>query len=336
MNSILTHPVVGDEVLDGPFGDDQTGPIIRDWQPHHVSLFGEHILLLKHRLATSELFSDEGLARLIEATPVEHCYVNTMDRRSHNPRSRREGAIGDLSGAEALEAVKRGNIWINIHKLTQTDARYQSLLDEIFAEFEDKVPGLKTYKHSMTLLISSPKVQVYYHCDVPGQMLWQLRGTKRVYVYPNAAPFLTQPAMERIVLGESHETAMPYEPWFDDYAEAIDLKAGEMVYWPLNCPHRVVNHDCLNVSLTTEHWTDPLRNVYAVNFANGVIRRTLKPKNLARTTSGPGFYAKAGVAAAWKLAGLQKKRQRVRTIDFAVDPNAPDGLRDIPAYIASR
>lgn len=310
--------------------------IITDWQPHHVSLFGEYILHLKHRLSESPLFSDDALARLIEKTPPDHCYVNTMDKRSHNPRSRREGAIAGLSGAEALQAVRAGNIWINIHKLGQTDASYAALLDEIFAEFEARVPGLATYKRSMTLLISSPNVQVYYHCDVPGQMLWQMRGAKRVFVYPNRAPFLTQPAMEKIVLGEAHETGMPYEPWFDDYAEIIDLEAGGMLYWPLNCPHRVVNHDSLNVSMTTEHWADPLRDVYAVNYANGVIRRILGERRLSLATSGPSFWAKAAVAAMMKKSGLQKLKQRKRLIDFAVDPAAPDSVRDVPAYAFGR
>jgi hypothetical protein len=310
--------------------------ILADFKPHHVSLFGEHILHLKHRLAESTLFTDAALAKLIEKTPPAHLYVNTMDRRSHNPRSRREGAIDGLAGAEALEAVRSGNIWINIHKLGQTDSAYADLLDDIFREFEGRVPGLKTYKRSMTLLISSPKVNVYYHCDVPGQMLWQMRGVKRVYVYPNKVPFLTQPAMEKVVLGESHETAMPYETWFDDYADVIDLEAGEMLYWPLNCPHRVVNHDCLNVSMTTEHWTDELRNVYAVNYANGILRRQLGSKHLSRNTSGPSFWAKAGLAAAMKTTGLQRLSQRKRLIDFAVDPRAPDSVRDIPAYALGR
>jgi hypothetical protein len=310
--------------------------ILADFKPHHLSLFGEHILHLKHRLAESPLFTDAALARLIEKTPAAHLYVNTMDRRSHNPRSRREGAIDGLSGAEALEAVRSGNIWINIHKLGETDSAYADLLEDIFREFEGRVPGLKTYKRSMTLLISSPKVNVYYHCDVPGQMLWQMRGVKRVYVYPNKAPFLTQPAMEKVVLGESHETAMPYEQWFDEYASVIDLEAGEMLYWPLNCPHRVVNHDCLNVSMTTEHWTEELRNTYAVNYANGIIRRHLGSKSLSRNTSGPSFWGKAGLAAAMKTTGLQKLSQRKRLIDFAVDPRAPDSVRDIPAYALGR
>jgi len=310
--------------------------ILADWQPHHATLFGEHILRLKHRLADSALFSDMALARLIENTPPAHLYVNTMDRRSHNPRSRREGATGGLSGVQALEAVRAGNIWINIHKPGETDPAYAELLGEIFAEFEGRVPGLKTYRRSMTLLISSPNVQVYYHCDVPGQMLWQMRGVKRVYVYPNKAPFLSQPTMEKVVLGETHETGMPYELWFDEYAEKIDLAAGEMLHWPLNCPHRVVNHDCLNVSMTTEHWTDELRNIYAVNYANGILRRALGSKTLSRNTSGPSFWGKAALAAAIKSSGLQKLHQRKRLIDFAVDPKAPDGVRDVPAYALGR
>ena len=50
------------------------------------------------------------------------------------------------------------------------------------------------------ILISSPNAQVYYHADLPGQSLWQIRGTKRVYIYPPVAPFLTPEQIERIIL----------------------------------------------------------------------------------------------------------------------------------------
>ena len=183
------------------------------------------------------------------------------------------------------------------------------MLREIYAELEARVPGFKSYKHKMSILISSPKVQVYYHADVPGQTLWQVRGTKRVYVYPNTAPFLPQPGIEKIVLGEAHEVSLDYQPWFDSTPQVIDLEPGRMLHWPLNCPHRIVNADCLNVSFTTEHLTDELRNAYAVNYANGILRRTLGLQNLARPTSGLGLYARLGLAAAYKFSGLQKRRK---------------------------
>ena len=178
---------------------------------------------------------------------------------------------------DTLDAVRKGHIWVLLQQPHEIEAAYGDLLRDIYAELEERVPGFKSYKHKMSILISSPKVQVYYHADVPGQTLWQVRGTKRVYVYPNTAPFLPQPGIEKIVLGEAHEISLAYEPWFDDYAEVIDLKPGRMLHWPLNCPHRIVNADCLNVSFTTEHMTDDLRNVYAVNYANGILRRTLGP-----------------------------------------------------------
>jgi hypothetical protein len=37
-----------------------------------------------------------------------------------------------------------------------------------------------------------------------------------------------------------------------------------------------------------------------------------------------------------KKSGLQARNQRKRLIDFAVDPRAPDGVRDVPSYALGR
>jgi hypothetical protein len=105
-----------------------------------------------------------------------------------------------------------------------------------------------------------------------------------------------------------------------------------MLHWPLNCPHRIVNANCLNVSFTTEHMTDELRNAYAVNYANGILRRTLGLKTLARPTSGLGLYARLGLAAAYKYSGLQAHKRSGFRIDFAVDPSAPFSVSNVPAF----
>lgn len=307
-----------------------------DFDRRHAELFGEHIVHLEHNAHNASLFTDDALARLLEQAPRETYHVNTMNPETHDPKTRREGEIVGLSGHEVLEAVRSGMIWILLQNPGRVDPSYNTLMADHYAEFERLVPGLETFKHNMTILISSPKVQVYYHSDVPGQTLWQVRGRKRVYVYPNTAPFLPPEKLEKIILGEAHEISLDYEPWFDDYATVIDLEPGKMLHWPLNCPHRVVNEDCLNISFTTEHWTNDLRRAYAVNYANGVMRRYLPKSRFLADTSGMAAIAKIGLAAAHKLSGMNTRSKQVFPIDFRVDPAAPNSVRPIDTYILNK
>jgi hypothetical protein len=305
--------------------------VFTDFEHRHAELFGRHTVNLGHSYHESPLFTDEALASLIERLPRGSYHVNTMDPQTHDPRTRREGEIVGLSGKEVLETVRQGRIWILIQNPGDAAPEYKQILTDIYGELDERT-GQKTYKHKMSILISSPKIQVYYHADVPGQTLWQVRGVKKVYAYPNSAPFLPQDRIEKIVLGEAHEVSLDYQRWFDDYAEVVDLEPGRMLHWPLNCPHRIVNHDCLNVSFTTEHWTDELRNAYLVNYANGILRRYVPGARLSQSTDGIAAMAKFGLAAAYKVAGLQKARKSAFKIDFRVDPTAPFGVRTIDAY----
>lgn len=312
--------------------DIATGNIMTDWNEHHAGQFGRQTLHLRHSLHNSQLFTDAALASLLEKAGRDDYHVNTRSSGPDGKLRRREGEFGKLSGTEILEAVRKGDIWINLRAPQKADKAYGELLRDIYAEFEARVPGLETFNHKVTILISSPHVYVPYHADVPGQMLWQLRGRKRVWVYPGREPYLPQAAIEKLVLGEMHETDMPYSAAFDEAAEAIDLEPGYMLHWPLNYPHRVENHDSMNVSLTTEHYTRAIRNVYAVNYANGLLRKA-GLKTLKRQRSGPVMSAKLALAGGVKFSGIRGKAAKPYTVDFAVDPASPGGYRDIPAYM---
>ena len=302
------------------------------WPAGAPESFGRTPLQLGHALHQSDLFSDAALARLVEGAKRENYYVNTMDVNAHNIRSRREGAISGIPGTQVLEAVRTGQIWILVQNPEEVDPAYGDLLEKLYAEMAEKVPGFRPFRKKMTVLISSPNIQVYYHCDIPGQTLWQVRGNKSVYVYPNHEPYLEQPALERIVLGEAHEISLKYDPAFDAQATVYDLQPGQMLHWPLNAPHRIVNGDCVNVSFTTEHFTDDIRRIYYVNYANGILRNRLGLGNLSRNTSGPGYWGKLLVGAAYKASGAKKRRSQVFKVDFEVDPKAPRGVRSIAPY----
>jgi hypothetical protein len=98
----------------------------------------------------------------------------------------------------------------------------------------------------------------------------------------------------------------------------------------------VVNENMLNVSFTTEHWTDELRKHYAVNYANGVLRSRLGLEKLSQQVTGASYLAKLALAGLVKFSPLNPQKKKVYTVDFQVDPAAPEGVRDIEAYSFSK
>ena len=251
----------------------------------------------------------------------------------HDPKNPqwRQGTIEGVSGEKVIDTIERGRMWLNMVAVETVDPRYKKVLEQIFAEFEANVPGFVSFRHKMGILISSPNAQVHYHADIPGQSLWQIAGRKRVYVYPKNEKFISQKSLEGIILKETEEE-VPYESEFDKSAAIYDLEPGQMVHWPLNCPHRVTNHDCMNISVTTEHYTDEIRKSYAVNYANGVLRRKFGLENLSPSITGPMVYPKAALAVIWRKLHLHKAHEIKRMIDFALDPATDTGIVDIPAF----
>lgn len=307
--------------------------VLTEWRPGQTGDFGKKPLLLKHRLADSPLFSDSALARLIEATPRGCFHVNTIGRDETDPRKWREGDMSGLSGPQVMEAVARGNIWVHLQRVHEAFDEYRVFLDELFADIERNAPGFRSYRRSMSVLISSPNMNVALHADVPGQSLWQVRGRKRVWVYPPRPPFLPQEKIEAIVLQRSGDTDLPYDPSYEAAAESFELVAGDWATWPRNAPHRVRNADCVNVSFTTEHWTDELRAGYAVDYANGLLRPVFGGRDLSRETQGPAFMAKFALAAAHKgWRRLARRNRMPMTVDFRVDPLAAQGFSDVAPY----
>lgn len=309
--------------------------ILTDFSKRHTELFGRHTVDLGHALAGSPLFTDDALAALIDKAPAGSYHVTTMDATTQDPRTRREGVVDGLSGAQAMEAVRRGHIAILLHGPGRYDTRYDELLAAIYRELGELMPDFKSRGQRLSILISSPRMQIPYHAEAPGQVLWQVRGYKRVLVYPASAPFLPQEALERIALGDPAAPSLDYEPWFDEYAAVIDLAPGRMLHWPANSPCRIVNADCLNVAFTTEHWTDVLRQGWAVSCANGILRGRLGLRSLSRPSAGAGLWARVGLAAAWQAAAARRRARKLR-IDFKVDLDAPWCVRPIQPFELSR
>jgi hypothetical protein len=305
-------------------------PIFTNWRPDDTRAWAEEPVRLAHRLDRHPIFSLAALADLIDGYPRAHYSLVEMGPQGSNRRLWREGDLGGLKGSEVIEAIRRGRMWLNLRNVGKIHRAYGEVLREIFAEIRANVPGYETYDQTSGILISSPKAQVYYHMDLPGQSLWQIHGRKRVFVYPNRAPYLTPEQLERIALYEV-EVDVPYNPAWDKAAAVFEIGGGEMLHWPLNAPHKVENLDCLNVSMTTEYWTEAIRRSQIVNLANGILRDKLGIVPSSRSTSGPGFWAKAALQAGVRRAGLlQRDRKGRRAVEFRLDRSRLGAVVDLP------
>ncbi len=293
-------------------------PIFTNWTPALTAAWGTAPLTARHRLPDHPLFTFDALAELIERYPRAHYALVYMGAQG-GKREWREGDLGGLSGAEVIASIRAGRLWLNLRNIGSVDGRYREVLDQIFEEVRQNVPGYDTYNRTSGILISSPSAQVYYHCDLPGQSLWQIHGRKRVYVYPKAAPFLTPEQLETIALYEV-EVNMAYDPAYDAQARVFEIGGGDMLHWPLNAPHRIENLDVLNVSMTTEYWTQAVRRNLMVTMGNAILRNKLGMTPTSTATSGPAFWGKAALQAGARRAGLLKQmRKTVRPIEFQLD-----------------
>jgi hypothetical protein len=303
------------------------------WQAPNAALWGHVPQKIDHTLHRSALFSRAALIDLIETYPRDHYALVHMGGQKDR-RLWREGEVGNLKGAQIFEAIEKGRMWLNLRDVSTLDKRYADALDGIFEELAGYMPGFAAPRRGCGILISSPRAQVYYHADLPGQNLWQIEGVKRVVVYPATAPFITPRHLEDIALFDM-ELDVPYHDWYDRHAQVFELHPGEFLSWPLNAPHRVENHDCLNVSMTISYSTEEIRRLQVVNLANGILRHRLGFEAAGRGIAGPSYWSKAALQKALRnTSWVRKERAARREIRFRLDPKQLGEVQELAPQAA--
>lgn len=294
--------------------------VIDHWSAEQSRGFGRATLKFRHGLHQRPLFGDEGLARVLDLYPRERLGVFTMGEDPVAWRTWRRGSAEGLTGDQLLEAAQSGRIWLNLRAVNAHDPAYDDLTREIFDDILEN-SGVRTFKRDLGLLISSPKVQVFYHLDTPLVTLWQLRGEKTIWVYPPEAPYVDPAQLERIVRKESAEQ-FAYDPAWDKAAHRIELCPGRMVTWPQNAPHRIENGETMNVSLSVEFMTAAAMLRANIVYANGALRRSgLEPR--IQRGLGPMALAKLGLARGLKLANPAAKTRDPLPVSFRLEPGRP-------------
>ena len=289
--------------------------ILTNFSGRDAQLWGHQPLKVTHELGEQAMFSRAALARLIETYPREHYGLIAMGGTGDS-KLWQEGDLGGASGETVLDAIEKGRLWLNLRNVSGVNTAHGLLLDTIFSELRRYVPGFDVTKWQSGILISSPGAQVYYHADLPNQLLWQIAGRKRVWLYPNNPPFITPHHLEDIALFDV-EVDLPYEPWYDAHAQIFDLAPGEMLSWPLSAPHRVENLEGLSVSLTVSFTSRESRRHEVLHLANGLLRHRFGITPKSHRIEGAGYFAKAVLQKLMRDCGwVRAQRQKRREIAF--------------------
>jgi len=303
--------------------------VFQPWTVEDRARWNEQPLRLGHRLHEHPALQVDALARLIERYPrPDYALVHTSQQGSQ--RVWREGDLNGVPGEQVIQTIQRGSMWLNLRGVHRHSPECAQMLEQAYAEISTQVNGFSARSFNMGILISSPNAKVHYHCDLPGQLLWQISGKKRVWVYPPQAPYLLPEWLEDIAY-TGFEFSLVYDPAFDRAAAVFELEPGQMLSWPVNSPHRVDNEDCLNISITSEHWTDDNRRAQRVRMANAVLRHRLGWRPRQRAVTGPGFWVKSALQAAWQRSPWAGSTQRAfRPVEFKLAPDTPEGFVNIP------
>lgn len=309
-------------------------PISRylEWAPEQAANFGIVPQSCRHRVHELPWFTDEGLVRLIDAQPREKLRVFMSGTEpEHRQRDHQPVDTEGASGAEILESVRKGKLWVNLQRIDTVDPRFDALGKQLYAELEQQCPHFHpAWINRAFLFISSPRAMVYLHADYQPNMLWHLRGEKTIWIYPAYDErIVSRERIEEICAGG--EDDIDYRPEYEQYGKGFSIGPGETVSWPARAPHRVENGDSVNASLSTFHETIEDYARVIEHRADYMLRS--KAPLLFRSVGGrnaPAAIKRASYLAMSKL-GLEKGRPvKQYYARWRIDPDAPQGVREVP------
>jgi hypothetical protein len=298
------------------------------WSAEEFQNFGKIPQVSPHRYNELDLFSEKALIALLDDYPRKwlQCYTMGFDPKNHQDWTAVH--IADSTGAEIFEALQKGRMWVNVIHIDKYNGEYAALIDQMYQVINKNCDHITRAKSAFSaIILSSPGIQVYCHIDADANMLWHLKGKKKLWVYPaRDERFTPQTYIEEIIGQERHED-IPYDHWFDEHAFHHELLPGQAISWPQHAPHRVENVD-FNISMTTSYGSLESRRQLSVHGANHHILKPLgvKQRSMAREGAIPALKELA--YRVMNRSGMLKsdKRNASNVSDLVLDANHPEGM----------
>lgn len=302
--------------------------ILPAWSAAQRAAFLREPLVFSHPLAEHALFSDEALAALLDRYPAEAIDINLYDYDAAGQVSLRTGARDGATGAQLLEAVRKGRLWLNCKYILDQSSEIGALVHGMFADMTGMRPDFLPRRIWGQLLISSPATKVPYHADPSGVVLFHIRGRKRIYVYPADEAHVPAVEIEKIVARQQTEE-LPYTMAMDQNAKVYDLEPGQAISWPFFAPHRVENLSSFCVSLSIDYLTREQQIEAGAHYTNFALRGMGFKPAPPRALPGPARTAFWLASGGLKRLGVIKEKLTTIPRAFTPSADAADGARPL-------
>jgi len=218
-------------------------------------------------LASRELFSNDAIATLLD----DRYGLMRVHTAGPLPSDWADCDRSRLDGSQLLAAVLGQNLWINVIDVGRRSPELAALI----ASFEATLARLAPIDElRANLLISSPGACVQFHVDPEPNLLVQIRGRKRVRVYPARDSRFCRPDQVAAICSGTVEEELPFSTDFDEFARTFDLAPGDVLAWPQHAPHRVENLEGVNVTLSVSWYTPQIRRRMYAYASHHHLRRT--------------------------------------------------------------
>ena len=263
--------------------------------------FDMYSFAFRHKLAGHPVFALGRLMELAEETqstrPGELYYdagkIDVNQRWDKTPRP-------EFSARDAIQRIEHCGAWI-VLKRADKNREYGAVLRECMAELQEYT-GLNLERvmkvQEVIIFVTSPKRVTTYHIDRECSLLLQIRGDKHISIFDrNDREVLSEEEIERF--WSVDHNAPRYKPELQNHATVYELKPGNGVHIPVNCPHWVQNGDNISVSLNVNfQYRDTMRaNLYRLNYLLRKMGMQPTPPGVSRGKD--KFKSAAVLPAVW-------------------------------------
>ena len=243
-----------------------------------------------HKLLNHPALELSNLEKVVQRLPEDQVMFSSGElKKTDNFDAAHKDKTTGLSLKDTIENIKTSKSYVMVRS-PEVDESFKGLYEDIKADIskvlknQNLSPELIAPK--LFLFIASPGSITPFHVDRYSTFLMQLRGNKKVVIYPNDEYQVVKRKDVEAFMAFSGERPV-YSKQMDEHANEFDFGPGESIHIPFMAPHLVENGlDDVSVSLSIIFKNKNTEAASGAMAFNHRARKLLKPLGLKTIPSG--------------------------------------------------